>query len=55
LVGEKGPEYIIPNNKLGTGGGGFTIQGVSEQQLVDMVDRGLYFKLRRAAPVAGRI
>ena len=33
---------------------GFTIQGISEREIVDMVDRGLYFKLRRAAPSAGR-
>jgi hypothetical protein len=49
LLGEKGPEYVIPHNKLGGGAGGFTIQGVSERELVDMVDRGLYFKLRRSA------
>ena len=49
LLGEKGPEYVIPHNKIGGGAGGFTIQGVSERELVDMVDRGLYFKLRRSA------
>jgi hypothetical protein len=56
-VGEKGPEYITPNHKLGQmggQGGGFTIQGVSERQIIDMVDRGLYFRLQRAAPTAGR-
>jgi hypothetical protein len=55
-VGEKGPEYINPAGRGGPGSsGGFTIQGVSEREIVDMVDRGLYFKLRRAAPVTGRI
>lgn len=57
LVGEQGPEYVRRNG-TGTGdsgGTGFTIQGVSEQQILDMVDRGLYFRLRRAAPTAGRI
>ena len=53
-VGELGPEYV---RKAGTGtgdegggGGGFRIQGISEREILDMVDRGLYFKLRRAAP-----
>ena len=55
LLGEKGPEYIVPNHQLGkTGTTGFTIAGISEREIVDMVDRGLYFKLRRAAPSAGR-
>jgi hypothetical protein len=35
------------------GGGGFTIQGVSESQLLDMVERGLFFRLRRASPSLG--
>lgn len=50
MTGERGPEYITPNHQLGasSGGGGFTIQGVSERQIIDMVDRGLYFKLQRA-------
>jgi uncharacterized protein YukE len=34
--------------------GGFTIQGVSEREILAMVDKGLYFKLRRAAPAGGR-
>jgi hypothetical protein len=58
LLGEKGPEYVVPNhqlNRMGGNGGGFTIEGVSERQIVDMVDRGLYFRLRRAAPVGGRV
>jgi hypothetical protein len=58
-LGEKGPEYVVPNHRLGDMGGkgtsGFTIQGVSERDIIDMVDRGLYFKLRRAAPTAGRL
>jgi hypothetical protein len=54
-VGEKGPEYISPARSGGPGSSsGFTIQGVSEQQLVDMVDRGLYFKLQRSSPSLGR-
>ncbi len=56
-LGEKGPEYVVPNHQLGQMGGvvsGVTIQGVSEREIVEMVDRGLYFKLRRAAPAAGR-
>lgn len=52
LVGENGPERITP---LGKDGGGFTIQGVSERQIVEMVDRGLFFQLRRAASTSGRV
>ena len=45
LVGERGPEYVIPNNQLGGGGGmGVTIQGVSAAQIADMVDRELYYR-----------
>lgn len=58
IVGEKGPEFIRPagTGTGGTGGSGsgFTIRGVSEREIVDMVDRGLYFRLRRAAPTAAR-
>jgi hypothetical protein len=53
-VGERGPEYVNPAGPGGPGSG-FTIQGVSERDIVDMVDRGLYFRLRRAAPTTGRI
>lgn len=55
-LGEKGPEYVVPNHKLGSMApavSGVTIVGVSERQILDMVDRGLYFKLRRAAPIRG--
>jgi len=57
MLGERGPEYIVPNHQLGKmgSGGGFTIAGVSEREIVEMVDRGLYFKLRRAAPAGGRL
>jgi hypothetical protein len=54
LLGEHGPEYV---NRTGTGtggGGGFTIAGVSERDILDMVDRGLYFRLQRAATGSGR-
>jgi hypothetical protein len=56
VVGDGGePELIVPQSKLGSlnGGGGFTIQGVSESQLLDMVERGLFFRLRRASPSLG--
>jgi hypothetical protein len=56
-VGEKGPEYIVPNDKLGAGdapGGGVRIMGVSAAELVDMVERGLYFKLQLASPTLDR-
>ena len=48
-------EAVIPaaqNPFTGGGGGGggrgFTIQGVSERDIVDMVERGLYFRMQRA-------
>lgn len=51
-VGERGPERVIPNHQLGGVGrgaaGGVMLQGVTERELLDMVDRGLYFRLRRA-------
>lgn len=56
IVGDRGPEYISPNHEATRGGGGgFTIQGVSERDLVDMIDRGLFFKLRRAPATTGRL
>jgi len=64
LVGEEGPELFMPSSSgsiIPNGGttgsasmGGVTIQGVTESQILDMVDRGLYFRLQRAAPTAGR-
>jgi uncharacterized protein YigA (DUF484 family) len=66
-VGENGPETLIMGNSggkviptSGTGGGttgaggGFTIRGVSEREIVDMVDRGLFFRLQRASPTLSR-
>jgi hypothetical protein len=51
-VGERGPEYVTPNHQLGGpargGTGGVMLQGVSERELMDMVDRQMYFRLRRA-------
>lgn len=66
VVGEKGPELVrlpagsdvIPNGAAagvasrGATAGGVTLQGVSEDELLDMIDRGLYFRLRRAG-IAG--
>lgn len=63
-TGETGREFVL-NNRLtrmleGAGdaaGGGTTLrlEGVSEAQIVDMVDRGLFFRLRRAPATGGRI
>lgn len=47
LVGEKGPEMILDHGKT-MDQGGVRIQGVSQRELMDMVERGLYFKLQRA-------
>lgn len=54
-LGEKGPEYVVPNGGgTGGGGGGFSIKGVSEREIIDMVDRGLYFRLQRSALTESR-
>lgn len=45
-VGERGPEYIVPNHELG--GMGVRLQGVSERELADIVDRRLLVRLQRA-------
>ena len=57
MVGERGPEYITPNRSNGRSGGGMgvTIQGVSEREIMDMVEKGLFFRLRVAAPTQGRV
>lgn len=44
-------EQVIPRTQAGEG---VYIRGISERELVDMVDRGLYFRLQRAAPTLGR-
>ena len=64
MVGEHGPETLVMGSRGGSivpnggwsGGGdsGVRLLGVSQQQIVEMVDRGLYFKLQRAAPTVGR-
>ena len=53
-VGEKGPEFVRKAG-TGTGDGGPSVRivGVSLAEIVDAVDRGLYFKLQRAAPTLG--
>jgi hypothetical protein len=38
-----------------SGGQGVYIQGISERELIDMVDRGLFFRLRRAPPTPTRV
>jgi hypothetical protein len=57
MVGERGPEYVVPNHRLNgkSEAQGVTIVGVSERQIMDMVDRKLYFQLRRAAPTLGKV
>lgn len=60
VVGEKGPEIVrlprgadvFPNGQAPSSSGsqvaGVTIQGITERELVDMVERGMFFRLRRA-------
>lgn len=53
VVGEQGPEYIVPNGG-GTGApAGVTLQGVTEAEIDDMIERRMYFRLQRAAPTVG--
>jgi hypothetical protein len=50
-LGEKGPEYVVSNDELRAGGSssrGVTIEGVSESELIDIVERGLFVRLRLA-------
>jgi hypothetical protein len=60
IVGEKEPEYIVPRSKMVSGGGGtggsgtFVAIPLSQTELENAVDRGLYFKLRRSAPTLAR-
>jgi hypothetical protein len=49
-----GGGWVGLNHALGNAAGGVRIAGVSERELLDMVDRGLYFRLQRAAPTLGR-
>lgn len=58
LVGERGPELVrlprgsdvVPNASLRSASApaGVVLEGVSPDDLLDMVERGLYFRLRRA-------
>jgi len=65
VVGERGPELVnlprgsdvIPNNRLTATSStvaGVYLAGVSEDDILDMVDRGLYFRLQRSAPTVLR-
>lgn len=50
IAGERGPELVSGGNSGATVTplNGVVLQGVSERELVDMIDRKLYFRLRRA-------
>lgn len=55
LLGEKGPEYVVPNHQLGGGMGGapVKVQVVLDGRVIaEAVDKQLYYSLRRAAPSA---
>lgn len=58
IVGELEPELAIPRSRLAQmpgGGRGVTIVGVSESDILEIVERGLFVKLRAAAPTSARI
>lgn len=47
--GERGPEYVVPNNQLGSVlGGGVRLEGVSMADIDRAIDEGMLFRLRRA-------
>jgi hypothetical protein len=46
--------YTGRDGASSSGAPGVTIRGVTERELVDMIDRGLYFRLQRSAPTLGR-
>lgn len=47
LLGEKGPEYVIPNHQLGKSGSPeYVAVGVSRKDIARMVDQELYFRLQ---------
>jgi hypothetical protein len=56
LLGERGPEYVIPNHQLGgMGGAPVSIPIVIDgREIARIVDEHLYYDLRRAAPTASR-
>jgi hypothetical protein len=65
-VGEHGPEtlvmggvggYVDAHARTGGGGGegGVRIVGISMADILEMIDRGLYFRFQGAAPTLGRV
>jgi SLT domain-containing protein len=56
MVGERGPEYVVPNHRLNGKGSGdsVTLVGVSRRDIAKIVDESLYFQLRRATTTIGR-
>lgn len=57
IMGTSGAGYVVPNGGSATGGGpstgsGVQLMGVTQAEILEMVERGLYFRLRRAAPTA---
>lgn len=62
MVGEKGPEYVIPNHALGdgggkSGGGSVPVQipiMIDGREIARVVDERLYYAVSRAAPTLSR-
>jgi hypothetical protein len=56
-LGERGPEYVIPNHQLGGGVGGspVVIQLTADgRKLGELIDERLYYAFNRSAPALGR-
>jgi hypothetical protein len=59
MLGEKGPEYVVPNHQLGKGGGTQTIYLVIDGKtvagaIVPAVSRQMYYEMQQAAPTLAR-
>lgn len=55
-LGEKGPEYVIPNHDLGRGGGTPVVIPIviDGREIARVVDKRLYYAVQRAAPTLSR-
>lgn len=57
MVGEAGPEYVIPNHRINTADmtSDYELVPVRKRDLERMMDERMYFSIKRAAPSGGRV